>query len=856
MNRAVLVLIVAGFTTLADTMEPQAPPPAITIERPAAPVANVEVARPARTATTTLYSIGEPTDDEQLYLELINRTRADALAEALRLANTTDPELLAAYQFFSVDRQVFVNDTAGYPRAQPLSFEPRITAAARGHSAWMLANGIQAHDQTDPPGSMNVVKNLGNRLDEAGYPLSAAGESIFAFAKNPEHGHAGFEVDWGNGPSGMQSPPGHRINNHNLAYREVGIGVLNGSGPNGAGPQVVTINFGSRLQLAPLVTGVAYFDLNGNQFYDKGEGIGGLTVNVTGSGSHAVTAGSGGYTVPSGNGQRTVTFGGAGLSPTNLTVNLDGENVKVDLRLAYSPPTVTGGASPKVGNPNLFSFSPIPGGTSYSWEVSQLQAWSGVEGAEAGATNVTFKTTGNYTPFSNSRKSGLVAFHLVNQTNTPATDQFFTLKTQVRPRSGAQLVFWKKLGFASDTQTGVAQVSADGGLSWEKVWSQTGKTLATNTTLIELAFSQRTVDLGAYVGKNIQLRFGYLYGSGPYYPGNSKDHGLSVDDISLTATDMLVGTTTRPVTGVNEFVFVPPVVGTYLLTVQPKAGNNTFPASSALSVSAVAAPANVAPVFTGLLDRTVTELTPLAFALTATDSNAPAQPLTFSLVSGPAGLTVASGGAVNWTPTEPDGPGTNTVTVQVSDGALSDAKSFKVVVTEANQPPVLAPVTDQQVDELATLSLQLAGSDPDLPAQPLTYSLVSGPAGFGVSASGLATWTPDALQGPATLPVAVRVSDGQAQAERTFQVTVKDTAGVLVTLSASKLTLGPSGKLRLDFSLTQGLPTGFTLERSPSLASLAWQPVAGAKLATNSPGNFSFRFDPSGEAGFYRVNAQ
>ena len=35
-----------------------------------------------------LYSIGDPTEEEQLFVELINRAREDAGAEALRLANT------------------------------------------------------------------------------------------------------------------------------------------------------------------------------------------------------------------------------------------------------------------------------------------------------------------------------------------------------------------------------------------------------------------------------------------------------------------------------------------------------------------------------------------------------------------------------------------------------------------------------------------------------------------------------------------------------------------------------------------------------------------------------------------------
>jgi hypothetical protein len=46
------------------------------------------------------------------------------------------------------------------------------------------------------------------------------------------------------------------------------------------------------------------------------------------------------------------------------------------------------------------------------------------------------------------------------------------------------------------------------------------------------------------------------------------------------------------------------------------------------------------------------------FTATATDSDLPAQALTFSLVSAPPGAAIdASTGAFSWTPTEAQGPG-------------------------------------------------------------------------------------------------------------------------------------------------------------------------------------------------------
>src|SRR6478672_1812665 len=53
--------------------------------------------------TATVYSIGDPTPEEQLYLEMINRARANPAAEAARLVSIQDPAILADYQAAGVD---------------------------------------------------------------------------------------------------------------------------------------------------------------------------------------------------------------------------------------------------------------------------------------------------------------------------------------------------------------------------------------------------------------------------------------------------------------------------------------------------------------------------------------------------------------------------------------------------------------------------------------------------------------------------------------------------------------------------------------------------------------------------------
>jgi hypothetical protein len=292
---------------------------------------------PAETPSSpVLYSIGDPTNDEQYYLELINRARANPPAEGLRLATTSDQNVLGAYSSFGVNLVLMQTQFAAILPAPPLSMNATLLAAARAHSQNMLQNNYQGH--AGPDGSLTT------RLQSytAGANGYALGENVYAYSKSVFYGHAGFEVDWGGtvATGGMQSPPGHRVNIHSAQFREVGIGVVLGSngGPSGVGPQLVTQDFGSVGGLLPFVTGVVYRDLNGNGFYDPGEGVGGVTVNISNANYYAITASSGGYSVPvPGSGSYTVTFSGGPVTTAqrNVTVTA-GQNAKADYIAAAS----------------------------------------------------------------------------------------------------------------------------------------------------------------------------------------------------------------------------------------------------------------------------------------------------------------------------------------------------------------------------------------------------------------------------------------------------------------------------------------------------------------------------------------
>ena len=94
---------------------------------------------------------------------------------------------------------------------------------------------------------------------------------------------------------------------------------------------------------------------------------------------------------------------------------------------------------------------------------------------------------------------------------------------------------------------------------------------------------------------------------------------------------------------------------------------------------------NTAPVLDSIGDQTINELATLNLTATATDSDLPADTLTFSLdaASIAAGMTITAGGDFSWTPTEAQGGTAPSVTITVTDsgtGNLVDSETFTITV--------------------------------------------------------------------------------------------------------------------------------------------------------------------------------
>ena len=217
--------------------------------------------------------------------------------------------------------------------------------------------------------------------------------------------------------------------------------------------------------------------------------------------------------------------------------------------------------------------------------------------------------------------------------------------------------------------------------------------------------------------------------------------------------------------------------------VEVEANNGTTTATTSFNVNVIET--NTAPEISAISDVTVDEGTVANADADATDSDIPVQGLTFMLVSGPSGATVnPTSGQFSWPTDENDGPGTYPVTIRVRDdgpGLLSDETSFNVIVEEVNQAPTLNPIANQSTSVGATVNVTASATDPDLPANELTFSLEPGaPAGATIDPStGEFSWTPG-LGTVGDHVVTVRVTDdGEPAMSDTEDFTVTVTAPVL-----------------------------------------------------------------------------
>ena len=400
LERFFRILLVFGFAAAILTARsteaayhriPEPGPPTIDREVPEALSAKAaaDFMAPSAAVEWTYHKTSDnlhPDGNEQQMLWLMNRARSDPAQEGAWLAwlgSGGDPDITNVCNNppdWVVDMTVLQNEFAAIPAKPPAAFDVRLYNAAKAHSDYMISINGQTHD-----GQIA-------RIDAAGFEYTTAAGIVFSYSEHTVYGHAGFNIDWGPGTDGTQDPPGHRnaIMSVSGNYTNVGYAVIAGLNPvtvTDVGPQVITgdlcyADTGFADHYNRFLVGTVWVDTNGNDQYDPGEGIGGVTVNPNLGTYYAVTADSGGYAIPiTAAGTYIVTFSGSSISaPVTRTATVGSTSVLLDLKYAggNTVPEANTASATSVGSASaVLHGTVIPNGseTTYYFQYGTTNAY-------------------------------------------------------------------------------------------------------------------------------------------------------------------------------------------------------------------------------------------------------------------------------------------------------------------------------------------------------------------------------------------------------------------------------------------------------------------------------------------------
>ncbi len=290
--------------------------------------------------------------------------------------------------------------------------------------------------------------------------------------------------------------------------------------------------------------------------------------------------------------------------------------------------------------------------------------------------------------------------------------------------------------------------------------------------------------------------------------------------ITFSATGLPSGLSINPATGVISGTPSYTSAGVYSVTATVSDGSLTASRTFTWPVTNT----NRQPALTQPDNQTSPAGTALTLSLSGSDPDS--DPISFSATGLPAGLTInMATGVISGTPAT---AGTYTVTATITDGSLSQSRTFSWTVTSVNRAPVYAQPANQTSAEGASVSITLTASDPD--GNALTFTATGLPAGATLNAStGVISGTLG-YTSAGTYAVNTTVSDGTLSVSRSFSWVVTNTnrAPVLTAVADQTTAADTDATLQivasdpagtaLTYSAT-GLPPALTISATTGLIS-------------------------------------
>ena len=284
--------------------------------------------------------------------------------------------------------------------------------------------------------------------------------------------------------------------------------------------------------------------------------------------------------------------------------------------------------------------------------------------------------------------------------------------------------------------------------------------------------------------------------------------------------------------GVREFpiTWTPTIAdtGSWLLGLQIFNGDGT---NARHFIPVRVRPANESPRITSTAPTQAFEDS--AFSYTVEILELDEDAVTFTLVSGPEGMTIDADGLVTWAPTQQD-TGSAPVEILVTDeGGESATQSFALTVFNTNDAPSFVSIADTSTAEDQLFTLQLSATDIDVADTSLTFTLTSGPDSLLVDSSGVVSWTPVQTDVGAN-SVVVKVEDGQGGTDSTsFGITVIEVDDDPIITSSADTTAPEDALYEYSVIATdeEGEALSFELTTSPAsmtidtTGTIRWTPV-------------------------------